>query len=128
MWCWEFIFARTAAGSHLKWLSEIDGHARECLALKVDSGFTSSDAIDTLAELLAMGGVPKHIRSDNGPEFIANKLRAWLRRVVSTLSIKPGNPWENGSAESFLSRFRDECVALEVFGGLCDSTAITAAW
>ena len=97
--------------------------------LTVDRGITSSDVIDTLAELLGMPGMPKHVRSDIGPEFIANKLRAWLGRVgVSTLYIEPGSPWENGYAESHHSRFRDECVALVVFQGLRDSRAITAAW
>ncbi|MFM8704012.1 MAG: DDE-type integrase/transposase/recombinase, partial [Planctomycetia bacterium] len=86
MWCWDFIFDRTESGSQLKWLSVIDEYTRECLALKVDRGITSSNVIDTLAELFAMRGVPKHIRSDNGPEFIASELRSWLGRVgVSTL-------------------------------------------
>jgi len=129
VWCWDFIFDRTESGSQLKWLSVIDEYTRECLALKVDRGITSSDVIDTLAELFAMRGVPKHIRSDHGPEFIASECRAWLGRVgVSTLSIEPGSPWENGYAESFHSRFRDECLALEVFQGLRDSRAITATW
>ncbi len=76
-----------------------------------------------------MRGVPNHIRSDNGPELIANELRSWLSRVgIQTLSIEPGSLWENGYAESFHSRFRDECLALEVFHGLRDSTVITAAW
>jgi putative transposase len=129
VWCWDFIFDRTESGSQLKWLSVIDEYARGCLTLKVDRGITSSDVIDTLAELVAMRGVPKHIRSDNGPEFIANDLRAWLSLVgVSTLYIEPGSPWENGYAGSFHSRFRDECLALEVFDGLRDARAITAAW
>ncbi|MEI6352129.1 MAG: integrase core domain-containing protein [Verrucomicrobiota bacterium] len=73
-------------------------------------------------------GAPNHIRTDNGPEFTANELRAWLRRVgVSTLYIEPAIPWENGYAESFHSRFRDECLALEVFDGLRDARTITAA-
>ena len=65
VWCWDFIFDRTENGSQLKWLSVIDEYTRECLALKVDRGITSSDVIDTLAELFAMRGVPKHIRSDS---------------------------------------------------------------
>jgi transposase InsO family protein len=107
----------------------IDEFTRECLVLKADRGITSVDVIDSLAELFAMRGVPKHIRSDNGPEFIAKELRAWLDRVgVSTLYIEPGSPWENGFAESFHSRFRDECLAQEIFDGLHDARAITAAW
>ena len=97
--------------------------------LKPDRDITSVDVIATLADLFAMWGVPKHIRSDNGPEFIANELLVWLERVgVSTLSIEPGSPWENGCAESFHSRLRDECLALEVFDSLRDARAITAAW
>lgn len=129
VWCWDFIFDRTSSGSQLKWLSVIDEFTRECLTLKADRGITSDDVVDALAELFAMRGVPKHIRSDNGPEFTANELRAWLGRVgVSTLYIEPGSPWENGYAESFHSRFRDECLALEVFDSLRDARAITAAW
>ena len=76
-----------------------------------------------------MRGVPKHVRSDNGPEFTATELRAWLGRIgVSTLYIEPGSPWENGYADSLHSRFRDECLALEVFDGLRDARATTAAW
>ena len=71
VWCWDFVFDRTISGSTLKWLSIVDEHTRECLALKVAKGITSEDVIDTLAELFAMRGVPRQIRSDNGPEFIA---------------------------------------------------------
>ncbi len=65
------MFDRITSGSTLKWLSIVDEYTRECLALKVDRSITSEDVIDTLAELFAMRGVPKCIRSDNGPEFIA---------------------------------------------------------
>jgi transposase InsO family protein len=72
--------------------------------------------IDTLAELFAMRGVPQHIRSDNGAEFVATNVRRWLDQVgVGTLYIEPGSPWENGYAESFHSRLRDEFLTLEVF-------------
>ena len=71
VWCWDFVFDRTVSGSQLKWLSVVDEYTRECLTLKVDRGITSEDVIDTLSELFATRGVPRHIRSDNGPEFIA---------------------------------------------------------
>ena len=129
VWCWDFIFDRTSSGSQLKWLSVIDDFTRECLTLKADRGITSDDAVGSLAEPFAIRGVPTHIRSDNGPEFTANELRAWLGRVgVSMLYIEPGSPWENGYDESFHSRFRDECLALEVFDSLRDARAITTAW
>jgi putative transposase len=129
VWAWDFVFDHTTSGSQLKWLSIVDEYTRECLALKVDRSITSEDVIDTLAELFAMRGVPQHIRSDNGPEFIASQLRAWLDRVgVETLYIEPGSPWENGYAESFHSRFRDEFLALEEFESLSAARRLTASW
>ena len=129
VWCWDFIFDRTASGSPLKWLSIEDEYTRECLCLKVDRSITSEDVIDALAELFAMRGVPDHIRSDNGPEFIAQAIQRWLEQVgVKTLYIEPGAPWENGYAESFHSRFRDEFLASEVFENLVAARKLTAAW
>jgi transposase InsO family protein len=129
VWCWDFVFDRTTAGSPLKWLSIVDEYTRECLTLKVDRSITSEDVIDTLAELFAMRGVPKCIRSDNGPEFIAKAIQHWLAQVdVETLYIEPGSPWENGFAESFHSRLRDEFLALEIFESLAAARKLTAAW
>ena len=71
-------------------------------------------------------GVPKHIRSDNGPEFIAKALKGWLENLgIETLYIEPGSPWENGYAESFNSRFRDEFLALEEFENLAVAKVLT---
>jgi len=129
VWCWDFVFDHTTQGSVLKWLSIVDEHTRECLALKVDRSITSEDVIDTLAELFAMRGVPKCIRSDNGPEFVAKAIRRWLAQVdVEALYIEPGSPWENGYAESFHSRLRDEFLALEEFESLSAARKLTAAW
>ncbi len=129
VWCWDFIFDRTASGSMLKWLGLVDEYTRECLALKVDRNITSEDLIDTLAELFAMRGVPKCIRSDNGPELTAHELQRWLKQVdVQTLYIEPGSPWENGYAESFFSRFRDEFLAMEIFDNLRAARTLTLAW
>ena len=129
VWCWDFVFDRTGAGSPLKWLSIVDEYTRECLALKVDRSITSEDVIDTLAELFAMRGVPQAIRSDNGPEFVASAIQRWLGQVnVETRYIAPGSPWENGYAESFHSRLRDEFLATEVFESLAAARRMTAAW
>ena len=129
VWCWDFVFDRTASGSPLKWLSIVDEHTRECLALSVDRSITSEDVIDTLAELFAMRGVPRAIRSDNGPEFVAMAIRGWLKQVdVQTLYVAPGSPWENGYAESFHSRLRDEFLARELFESLAAARRLTAAW
>jgi putative transposase len=129
VWCWDFVFDRTVAGSPLKWLSIVDEYTRECLALKVDRSITAEDVIDTLAELFAMRGVPGAIRSDNGPEFVAGAIQRWLGQVeVETRYIAPGSPWENGYAESFHSRLRDEFLLREVFESLTAARKLTAAW
>jgi transposase InsO family protein len=129
VWCWDFVFDHTTSGSALKWLSIVDEYTRECLALKVDRSITSEDVIDTLAELFAMRGVPRHIRSDNGPEFIARAIQRWTTQLsIETLYIEPGSPWENGFAESFHSRLRDEFLALEVFQSLVAARKLTQTW
>lgn len=83
VWCWDFTFDRTTAGSPLKWLSIVDEFTRECVCLKVDRGIMSEDVIDALAELLAMRGVPQHIRSDNGPEFTLTPCASGSARSAS---------------------------------------------
>ena len=129
VWCWDFVFDRTAGGSQLKWLSIVDEYTRECLVLKVDRGITAEDVIDTLAELFAMRGVPRAIRSDNGPEFVAAAIQRWLSQVdVETRYIAPGSPWENGYAESFHSRLRDEFLAMELFESLAAARTLSTAW
>jgi putative transposase len=73
--------------------------------------------------------VPRSIRSDNGPESIAHAIRRWLAQVdVQTLCVEPGSPWENGYAESFHSRVRDEFLSLEIFDSLQAARKLTAAW
>lgn len=129
VWTWDFIFDRTTSGSALKWLSVVDEFTRECLTLKVARGITSEGVIDALAELFAMRGVPQHVRSDNGPEFIAGAIQRWFAQVgVETLYIAPGSPWENGYAESFHSRLRDEFLALEEFENVAAARKLTTAW
>lgn len=129
VWAWDFIFDRTAGGTSLKWLSIIDEYTRECLCLKVARRMTSQDIIEVLRGLFIAHGVPEHIRSDNGPEFIAKGLREWLQRsAVGPLYIKPGSPWENGYAESFHSKLRDEFLSCEVFESLHDAASLGANW
>ena len=129
VWAWDFIHDRTREGRPLKWLSIVDEYTRECLALEVERGITADRVIDVLVELFAMRGVPKHIRSDNGPEFIANAVRRWLTYAsVETLYIEPGSPWENGYAESFHSRLRDELLGREEFASLAEARALGTAW
>lgn len=129
VWTWDFVFDRTTNGTTLKWLSIVDEYTRECLMLKVSRSITSEDVIDTLAELFAMRGVPGCVRSDNGPEFIATAIERWFEKTgVQSLYIAPGAPWENGYAESFHSRLRDEFLNVHAFADLREARALTNAW
>jgi len=104
----------------LQLLTLIDEYTRKCLAIRVARRLNSYDLIETLADLmLLLHGIPEHLRSDNGPEFIALKLRKWLSAVgAKTLYIEPGSPWENGYCESFNGKLRDECLNGEIFYSL----------
>jgi transposase InsO family protein len=96
------------------------------LAIEVERSFTSWELIETLRYLFEVRGAPKHIRSDNGPEFIARALRDWLEvSGVGTLYIEPGSPWENGFNESFNSKFRDELLNGELFTSLKEAKVVT---
>lgn len=129
VWAWDFIHDRTEDGRALKWLSIVDEYTRECLALEARRSFRSVDVIDVLRELLAIRGAPVHVRSDNGPEFIARAIRSWLSDAkVQTLYIEPGSPWENGYAESFHGRLRDELLESELFGCLAEATMLSGQW
>ena len=97
-------------------LNVIDEFTRECLAIRINRKLKSADVIDVLSDLFILRGIPTHVRSDNGPEFIAQALRDWLAAVGSkTAYIMPGSPWENGYCESFNSKLRDELLTGEIF-------------
>jgi len=122
VWCWDFIHDRTTSGKPLKWLAITDEYTRECLALEVDRSITAEKVVDVLVNLFMTRGVPRHIRSDNGPEFIAKAIgeHAW-RTGLEMLYVEPGSPWENGYAESFNSRLRDELLNCEEFANLAEA-------
>jgi len=106
----------------LKWLAITDEYTRECLALEVDRSITSDRVLDILTNLFLTRGVPKYIRSDNGPEFIAKAIPRYGEQVgLEMLYIEPGSPWENGFAESFFSRLRDELLNVEEFMNLAEA-------
>ena len=129
VWCWDFIHDRDERGRPLRWLMIEDEFTREGLALEVKRGMKSTDVLDVLTELMLIRGVPRHIRSDNGPEFIADAMRRFLNQArIETLYIEPGAPWQNGYAESFASRFRDELLNAELFADLREAKALLIMW
>ena len=120
---------RTEDGRQLKLLVVIDEFTRECLAAEVGRTFTSREVILTLQYLFAVRGSPEHIRSDNGPEFVADAVQKWLRRAcVDTLYIQKASPWENGYVESFNSRLRDELLDRELFLCLDEPRFVLDDW
>jgi len=129
VWAMDFVFDVTANGRSLKWLAIVDEFTRECLALEVSRQFKAEGVIDVLRELIAIRGKPAHIRCDNGPEFIAHAVKGWLETAtIGTLYIAPGSPWQNGYAESFNSKLRDELLAVEIFATLKQAKALATHW
>ena len=129
VWTWDFIHDRDERGRPLKWLSLVDEYTRECLALEVERSMTAWDVVDVIRQVVLIRGVPGYIRSDNGPEFIAQAIRSWLESAgIGTLYIAPASPWENGYAESFHSRLRDELLNAELFADLREAKALAASW
>jgi len=120
---------RTHDGRAMRMLTIMDECTRECLVIKVSRRLNSTDVIDQLLDLFIFYGIPKYIRSDNGPEFVSKAIRRWLKvSGVETLYIEPGSPWENGYIESFNGKFRDELLNLEIFDTLLEAKVLAERW
>ena len=110
-------------------LNLIDEHTRESLLVRPERRWSSARVIEALADVMVTKGVPEHIRSDNGPEFVAKDLRKWLADTgARTLYIEPGSPWENGFCESFNSKLRDEFLNGEIFYSLKEVQILAERW
>ena len=129
VWSYDFVHHRTDDGRVFRTLNLIDEFTRECLEMRVKRKLNSTDVIDTLTDLFILRGIPAYIRSDNGPEFVAQAVRDWIKAVgAKTAYIEPGSPWENGYCESFNARFRDELLNGEVFYTLREAQIIIEQW
>ncbi len=110
-------------------LNIIEEFTQECLAIRIDRKLNSTDVIDVLSDLFILRVVPCHVRSDNGPEFIAKAVRDWIVAVgARTAFIEPGILWENGYCESFNSKLRDELLNGEIFCSLAEAKVVIEAW
>jgi transposase InsO family protein len=99
------------------------------LAIRVDRKLKSADVIDLLSDQFILRGVPEHIRSDNGPEFVAKAVQDWIGAVgAKTAYIERGSPWENGFIESFNARLRDELLDGEIFYSLAEARIVIESW
>jgi transposase InsO family protein len=129
VWTYDFVDDATEDGRTLKFLTVLDEHTRESPAIEIGRSITSKDVISVLEYLFAVRGTPWFIRSDNGPEFIADAIKRWLEdKKVGTLYIEPGSPWENGYIESFHSRLRDELLNREQFFSVKEAKVLVENW
>ena len=129
VWAYDFVEDRTRDGRKLRMLNVVDEFTRECLAIRVGRQIKAADVIDVLSDLFILRGIPGHIRSDNGPEFAATAVKAWISGVgAKTAFIEPGSPWENGYVESFNGKLRDELLNAEVFNTLAEAKVLIEQW
>ena len=129
VWSYDFVEDRTHEGRKYRMLNVIDEFTHEALAIRIDRKLNSTDVIDVLTDLFILRGTPEHIRSDNGPEFIAKAVQEWIAAVgARTAYIAPGSPWENGFIESFNARLRDELLNGEIFYTLAEARIIIESW
>jgi putative transposase len=129
VWSYDFVEDRTHDGRKYRMLNVIDEFTHECLAIRVARKLKATDVIDVLSDLFILCGVPGHIRSDNGPEFVAKAVQEWITAVgAKTAYIAPGSPWENGFIESFNARLRDELLDGEIFYSLREAQVVIESW
>ena len=129
VWSYDFVEDRTHEGRKYRMLNVIDEFTHESLAIRIDRRLKSIDVINVLSDLFILRGVPEHIRSDNGPEFVAKAVQAWIGSVgAKTAYIAPGSPWENGFIESFNARLRDELLDGEIFYSLAEAKIVIEGW
>ena len=129
VWSWDFVMDQTENGTCFRMLTLLDEFTREFLTVHVAWSIRAEDVITAVEAAMIRYGKPEHLRSDNGPEFIAYKIQDWLKeKAVKTLYIKPGAPWENGHIESFHDKLRDEHLNREIFGSLLEAKVLVEAW
>ena len=129
VWSYDFVEDRTHDGRKYRMLNVVDEFTHECLAIRINRKLKAIDVIDVLSDLFMLRGIPGHIRSDNGPEFVAKAVQEWIATVgAKTAYIEPGSPWENGYIESFNARLRDELLNGEIFYTLREAQIIIESW
>jgi putative transposase len=129
VWTYDFIHDRCANGQRLKILTVTDEFTRESLAIEGETRIRTREVMQVLQHSITQRGAPAYLRSDTGPEFVAQAVQQWVQRQqVQTAYIAPGSPWQNGYGESFNGRLRDECLNLEWFRNLAEAKVVIGAW
>jgi putative transposase len=122
VWTYDFVHDACLSGAKLKLLPVVDEFTRECLAIEVASAMPAAHVIAVLERLFAAHGAPSYLRSDNGPEFVAQAIQRWLAlHPATTLYIDPGCPWQNGFGERFNGSLRDECLNMQAFASVAEA-------
>ena len=129
VWAYDFVEDRTRDARKYRMLCVVDEFTREALAIKVARRLDSNHVIEVLADLCRVRGVPEHIRSDQGPEFITTAVKGWIAAVgAKTAYIEKSSPWENGYVESFNGKLRDELLNVEIFSSLREAQILIESW
>ena len=128
-WALDFVSDALATGRGIRVLAVVDAFTRECLTLEVDTSLSSQRVTRALEQVIEQRGRPQAIRCDKGPELTSRHFLSWCgERQIQLLHIQPGKPVQNGHAESFNGRFRDECLNANWFTNLADARNKMAQW
>jgi putative transposase len=128
-WSLDFVSDGLASGRSMRVLTVVDNFSRECLALEVDTSFSSERVTRVLDAAIDQRGRPKALRMDNGPELTSRHFLAWcMERKITANYIQPGKPVQNSHIESFNGRFRDECLNASWFRNLFEARHRIANW
>ena len=125
VWCVDVVFDTTQHGTTVKFLTLLDEYSHYNLDIVASRRMGSREVVAALQAAVARHGAPCHLRCDNGGEFIAQHLQAWLGEAgIKTRFIEPGSPWQNGVNESFNGRFRDECLNRELLASVLEAQCV----
>jgi putative transposase len=129
VWTYDFVHDTCANGQRLKILTLTDEFTRESLTIEVATTIRATRVVAILHRVFQQQGAPAYLRSDNGPEFVAQAVQRWLKaQQVQTAYIEPGSPWQNAYGESFNGRLRDECLNLEWFRNVAEAKVVIELW
>lgn len=129
VWGYDFMFKRSEYGDRIKLLTVVDEWTKEALAIVAERRMTGEGVRRALERIMSERGAPRFTRSDNGPEFICERLHGWLLSQGTTpLHAEPASPWQNGFTESFNGKFRDECLNQEIFFSRAEAQVICDLW
>lgn len=132
VWSYDFVEDRAENYRKIRMLAAIDGSIRENLVIKIALlawSFKAKEVIEVLQYLFAVRGSPEHLRSDNGPEFVANAVTRWLYQAgVKTIFVAKGSPWENGDVEILNGHLHAELLDCELFLSLAKARFVIDRW